>query len=82
MYGTNDSCAQAYFDAVGCPILGGVPGYRYGFYYVDWDEDAPKNGKPAFGLFNYQGKALLDISNCQAAHLNRTLSSPMTGLHS
>lgn len=66
-YSTNDSCAQAYFDAVGCPILWGAPGYRYGFYYVDWDEDAPKNGETSFWLARLSRQSTarhLELSTC------------------
>lgn len=31
------------------------------FYYIDYDEDAPGQGFPAFGLFDSAGNPTLDL---------------------
>lgn len=46
---------------MGCQILRGD---GTGFYYVDWDEDTPSQGKPSFGLLDFTGtpKDGMDLS--------------------
>ena len=54
MHGATIDDAKNYFEIVGCQTLSGM---GTGFYYVDWDQDAPMAGKPSFGLFNFNGQA-------------------------
>lgn len=58
-HGTNQGVAQKYFDQIGCQIL---KGNGTAFYYVDWDEDKKTGTAPAFGLFDFTGKPLMDLS--------------------
>ena len=58
----SSSEAQDYFEEFGCGVLAGN---GTAFYYVDWDEDAPRNNKPSWGLFDHNGtpRLNLDCSN-------------------
>ncbi|KAK5081945.1 hypothetical protein LTR70_008635 [Exophiala xenobiotica] len=53
IHGANSQDAQTYFNIMGCQIL---RGNGSGFYYIDWDEDAPSQQKPSFGLLDFSGK--------------------------
>jgi len=50
--------AKQYFEKIGCQVL---LGSGSGFYYVDWDQDAPASGKPQFGLLDRAGNVLNNI---------------------
>lgn len=56
--------AKQYFDKIGCQML---RGNGSGFYYVDWDQDAPASGKPHFGLLDTAGNVLNNIDATCAA---------------
>lgn len=58
-YTSDAGALQNYFQSqVGCQLLSGS---GTAFYYIDWDQDAPFANRPSFGLWDWQGKPLVDI---------------------